>query len=138
MNSPLKHKRQFPRKPSSVGQARRFVRAAIVGEVRTDRADDILVCVSELATNAIKHGSPAGRDFRVRVAVEGDTLRVEVHDAGDGRPELRKATEYDDDGRGLFLVASFADDWGVSRRTGPGKVVWAEFMLTKGPAAVPC
>ncbi|MFE0762635.1 ATP-binding protein [Streptomyces smyrnaeus] len=128
--------RQLARHPSSVGQARTFVRDAIVDHVQGDRADDILVCVSELATNALEHGTPPGRDFRVSVSITHDVLRIEVHDTGDGRPEQRTATEDDDAGRGLFLVASFADDWGVSPRIGLGKVVWAEFKLV--PAVTSC
>ncbi|GAA2619274.1 ATP-binding protein [Streptomyces axinellae] len=134
--------RTYRATPESVGHARAFVRGALADHLGADRADDILVCVSELATNAIEHGTPPspppGREFLVRAAVEGDTLRVEVHDVGDGRPEPRKATADDDNGRGLFLVACLADDWGVTTRTGTGKVVWAEFKLAAGPAVIAC
>lgn len=132
------YERQFTRHPSSVGRARRFVLDTLADLVQAERADDIRVCVSELATNAIEHGTPAGREFLVRVTVTRGTLRVEVHDAGGGRPEVREATAHDDDGRGLFLVAGFADDWGVSTRNGPGKVVWAEFQLAAGSAVIAC
>lgn len=61
-------------------------------------------------------------------------LRVEVEDSGDGRPEVKATGDTDDHGRGLFLVAEIADDWGVSPRKGPGKVVWCEFKVgTYGP-----
>jgi hypothetical protein len=72
-----------------------------LGSCSPEQADDIRVCLSELATNAIEHGTP-------HVRTPADT---EPH------------------GRGLFLVVALADDWGVSERIGPGKVVWAEFEI---------
>ncbi|MDI3407905.1 ATP-binding protein [Streptomyces cavernicola] len=118
----------FRRSRRAVPQARRFVRAVIAGRVPDDRLDDILLCTSELATNALQH-TPAGRMFSVRVVAAGGALRVELHDAGDGTPQVREVAEDDDRGRGLLLVAVLADDWGISRRDGPGKSVWAAFRL---------
>ncbi|NBE54636.1 ATP-binding protein [Streptomyces boluensis] len=134
---------EFTRNREAVGRARRFVRETITGHVPTDRADDIIVCASELATNALRH-TPPGRQFRVCVTVTADSLRLEVHDAGEGKPELREAAAHDDSGRGLFLVATLADGWGTSPRDGLGKLVWAEFTLaeakrtasTEGPPSV--
>lgn len=121
--------RGFLRSAGSVGKARDFVASAVgVGE----RAEDIRVCVSELATNALLHGTPRGREFRVRVAVDEGAVRIEVHDAGDALPRLLTPAETDDRGRGLQLVDALADDWGVSDRPGIGKVVWAVFKAPSG------
>ncbi len=118
------HTRGFIRSARSVGKARDFV-ASLVGPA--DRAEDIRVCVSELATNALLHGTPRGREFRVHVTVEDDAVRVEVHDAGQAPPRLCTPADTDDHGRGLQLVDALADAWGTSDRTGVGKVVWAVF-----------
>jgi anti-sigma regulatory factor (Ser/Thr protein kinase) len=118
--------RQFSRSALSVGKARDFV-AALAGIA--DRADDIRLCVSELATNALVYGTPRGREFRVHVTVEDDAVRVEVHDASAAPPHLRHPDAMDDYGRGLHLVDALADDWGTADRTGPGKVIWALFKL---------
>ncbi|MDQ8707275.1 ATP-binding protein [Streptomyces sp. LHD-70] len=126
----LRVERVFRRSRRAVPQARGFVRETVAGRVPDHRSMDILVCTSELATNALQHTS-AGRMFSVRVVITRDTLRIEVHDTGDGQPQLREATEDDDRGRGLLLVAALADDWGTSRRDGPGKSVWAAFQIAE-------
>jgi anti-sigma regulatory factor (Ser/Thr protein kinase) len=89
-----------------------------------DRADDVSLCVSELATNALVHGVPPGRGFLLRVRYDGAVLRVEVHDSGSGWPCLAEGAG--EGGRGLRIVDALADKWGVGHRD-PGKVVWAEF-----------
>lgn len=119
--------RQFVRGARSVGRARDFVTARVSAAVPADRADDIRLCVSELATNALLHGTPRGRQFRVHVTIEDDAVRIEVHDASDAPPHLRDPADTDDYGRGLHLVEALADEWGFSDRTGPGKAVWALF-----------
>ncbi len=87
--------------------------------------DDVLLCVSELATNAVLHGVPPGRGYRVRLWLgEQGQLRVEVHDSGDGEPGEREPDG--ESGRGLLIVKALADLWGVGEGE-PGKVVWCEF-----------
>lgn len=36
------------------------------------RADDVLLCVSELSTNAVLHGVPPGHGFRLRLTLHRD------------------------------------------------------------------
>jgi polar amino acid transport system substrate-binding protein len=98
----------------------------------TTRQDDLLLCVSELATNALLHGVPPGRGYRVRLVRFEDAVRVEVHDSGGGVPRLRAAgggaAGEGAGGRGLRIVDALADRWGVEGREGPGKAVWCEFF----------
>ncbi|MDI3422637.1 ATP-binding protein [Streptomyces luteolus] len=126
--------RQFTRRRTAIAHVRRFVRQAISDHLPADRIEDVVLCASELATNALRH-TPSGREFRVHLAFESDAVRLEVHDAGDGAPWVCEATEGDDHGRGLFLVAALADNWGISHRDGPGKAVWAVFQTSR---SVPC
>ncbi|WP_308013956.1 ATP-binding protein [Streptantibioticus parmotrematis] len=121
--------RQFKRTPASVGKARAFVQAALPIEQARHRIDDIVLCVSELATNAVEHGTPAGHLFFVRVIFNETLLCVEVHDADNGRLCLKSPSDEDLSGRGLFLVDALSDGWGIMPRDGLGKVVWAEFKL---------
>ena|GEM_PF-1196954 len=116
----------FPRHRRSVPAARQLARWALPfwGLADWARLDDVSLCVSELATNALLHGVPPGRGFLLRLRRDGDVLRVEVHDSGAGTP--RVAEEADEGGRGLLLVSVLSDKWGVEARD-PGKVVWAEF-----------
>lgn len=120
--------RFFRRERRSVPGARRFAYETLAGWglAEAERTEDVLLCVSELATNALVHGVPPGRHFRVflRRGGRGDALRVEVHDSGGGIP--RVVDDADEGGRGLLLVAALSDTWGVRERD-PGKVVWCEF-----------
>ncbi|MFJ5550830.1 SpoIIE family protein phosphatase [Streptomyces sp. NPDC093225] len=90
--------------------------------------------LSELVTNAIRYG---GQPVRVRL-MRDRTLICEVSDSSSTSPHLRYAATTDEGGRGLFLVAQFAERWGT-RYTERGKVIWAELPLTAAelPAAVP-
>ncbi|AKH82787.1 6-phosphofructokinase [Streptomyces sp. CNQ-509] len=127
--------RSFPRSAAAVGRARTFVAGCISG-CAPEQANDIRVCVSELATNALQH-TPIGRRFLVQIMCSDNVVRIEVHDASTNIPRLCTPADTDDRGRALLLVSAFADDWGVSDRTGPGKVVWAEFTI-KQPAEATC
>jgi anti-sigma regulatory factor (Ser/Thr protein kinase) len=118
----------FRRERRSVPAARHFAHAFLAewGLADAERSGDVLLCVSELATNALVHGVPPGRQFRVFLRYDGRVLRVEVHDSGGGVPRVDQAGDGDEGGRGLLLVAALADKWGVAERD-LGKVVWAEF-----------
>ncbi|OEU87182.1 ATPase [Streptomyces abyssalis] len=120
----------LPRRRLSVPAARTFVRKALSEWAVRERFEDVTLCVSELATNAVVHGVPPGRGFRVLVWLDHDGLcRVEVHDSGPGWPQIPEVDdELEAGGRGLRLVAELADKWGVERRD-PGKIVWVEFGL---------
>lgn len=125
---PYQRDQFYARDRRSVSAARRFARWSLRYWELADweRADDVSLCVSELATNALVHGAPPGRGFLLRVRYDGDVLRVEVHDSGGGEPYASDPPGDGEGGRGLFLVAALADKWGVGQRN-PGKVVWAEF-----------
>lgn len=117
--------RTYRRERQSVPAARDFTRAALHDWGIKDRADDILLCVSELTTNALLHGVPPGRGFLLRVQSSAYGVRVEVHDSGDGTPSVPSPADDAEGGRGLLLVTALADRWGVGERD-PGKVVWCE------------
>ncbi|MFE6737540.1 ATP-binding protein [Streptomyces tubercidicus] len=86
-------------------------------------AYDVVLVVSELVSNAVEHGL-GGVSLRVRRA-DGE-LCIEVSDDNPAPARLRAAGDYDVSGRGLFLVAVLARDWGVST---DGKTTWATFRL---------
>ncbi|MGW6979085.1 SpoIIE family protein phosphatase [Streptomyces sp. NPDC054932] len=86
--------------------------------------------LSELMTNAIRYGS---EPIRVRLMYDR-SLICEVSDGSSTSPHLRRAKDTDEGGRGLFLVAQFAERWGT-RYTARGKIIWSEQALHQ--AAVP-
>ncbi|MFJ9212554.1 ATP-binding protein [Streptomyces sp. NPDC102264] len=82
--------------------------------------------VSELATNALLHGSLRDRLFQVRTTLRPKTLRIEVSDPrGERLPSLRIAEDDECFGRGLHIVTQLADRWGTRPRS-VGKTVYAE------------
>ena len=120
--------RRWPNSARSVPRARRELLDTLAAWKLTDLEDTAVLVLSELVTNAVTHaGSPRGREIETRFCRLSDgRLRIEVHDAGDHRPVLRRAADTDEGGRGLLLVdAVTAHQWGVSSRGGVGKLVWA-------------
>ncbi|MGQ5639852.1 MULTISPECIES: ATP-binding protein [unclassified Streptomyces] len=116
----------FRRDRRSVCAAREFTRAVMKDWRQRARQDDVLLCVSELATNALLYGVPPGRGFSVRLCLLDGVLRLEVHDSGPGAARPREPDPESEGGRGLVLVSALADKWGVGERN-PGKFVWCEF-----------
>lgn len=117
--------RLFPGLPDQVAEARHFV-AALLQERSV--ADDAVLVVSELATNAVRHtlSGSAGGWFLVVLTFRADCVRLEVVDeGGDSFPQMGDAAAQDDGGRGLLLVSACAKDWGV-KDVPSGRTVWAD------------
>ncbi|MFF4732603.1 ATP-binding protein [Streptomyces mirabilis] len=92
---------------------------------RRAAAEDVLLVVSELVTNACLHAE--GPD-ELRIACDNKVLRVEVSDRGAGQPAPRTPHRAGrPGGHGMFIVQRLCLDWGVVRTPGvTGKTVWAE------------
>ncbi|MFI1159446.1 SpoIIE family protein phosphatase [Streptomyces sioyaensis] len=86
--------------------------------------------LSELITNAIRYGA---EPIHVRLLLTR-TLICEVSDGSSTSPHIRQAKDTDEEGRGLFLVAQFAERWGT-RYSPRGKTIWATQAV--GPDALP-
>lgn len=126
--------RRFHASARSVGQARRFLLAKLPAAWGDD-ADGLVLMLSELATNAVQH---AGTEFEVAVRVSPDRgrVRVEVSDVAAGYPTAREPALDALHGRGLHIVRSLADAWGIeARRDRPGKTVWFSAVLPAPAAA---
>jgi anti-sigma regulatory factor (Ser/Thr protein kinase) len=111
----------LPPEPSSPAEAR----AAVLANFSDHRLlGELLLCVSEVVTNAVLH---AGTELRFSVTSAYDRIRVEV---GDGSPVMPMRKHYDlsaPTGRGIVLIEELADGWGVEQ-DGSGKVVWFELL----------
>ncbi|MEW2219529.1 ATP-binding protein [Streptomyces sp. NPDC006990] len=94
-------------------------------------ADDILLAVSELVTNAVCHGQ--GELVGLRVWYSAGELTVEVSDENLTPARPRSAGETDEHGRGLHLVAALSHDWGTSRN---GRRTWCTFTVHARRCAV--
>ncbi|MEV7688273.1 ATP-binding protein [Streptomyces bungoensis] len=129
----------LPARYEAVGEARRFTRGTLDQWDVGDRFDDICLVVSELVTNALRHGLPADAvctdphaSVRLHLMRWTERLVCAVRDPSHDTPEPRDSDDFAaESGRGLFLVDSFADSWGWHPLAGTlhGKVVWALFRL---------
>ncbi|THA74538.1 ATP-binding protein [Streptomyces sp. A0642] len=130
---PQSQQRRFPRRRSSVGASRDFVGSVLTEWQLTPLIEDIKLCVSELATNALLHGVPPGREFAVLLHTGGDddVVRLEVRDSGGGRPVVQHPHEDSCSGRGLFLVGELAAEFGIDHHV-VGKTVWLAFKRPSG------
>jgi anti-sigma regulatory factor (Ser/Thr protein kinase) len=73
--------------------------------------DDLAIAISELVANAVRHAPIVdGGEIRLVVETGPDGVRVEVHDPGTG---FDATPRHDEGGRGLAIVASVAESWGV-------------------------
>ncbi|WP_079063452.1 SpoIIE family protein phosphatase [Streptacidiphilus griseoplanus] len=115
---------RLPPEPTSVARARELAIGWLLARGLDDLVDTTELLVSELATNALRHGSG---DIRLRL-LRDTTVVCEVWDNGYAQPRQRRAQETDEGGRGLQLVSLLAERWG-SRRTPKGKIVWFELAL---------
>jgi anti-sigma regulatory factor (Ser/Thr protein kinase) len=117
--------RSFPGHPLSVPDARQYV-TAVLAHVPTEVSDIAGLLVSELATNAVRH---AEGQFSVAVlyTAEAGRLWIGVTDTGPGTPVLQLPAVTAERGRGLQLISTLADRWGMRRRRGTAeKTVWFE------------
>ncbi|WP_241841936.1 SpoIIE family protein phosphatase [Pseudofrankia sp. BMG5.36] len=114
---------------ADVAPARAAARAALSDwSLPAEALETAVLVLSELVGNAVAHGR---QPIDARVRRLADRVVVEVADGGGRLPRRRHAGADQEAGRGLELVATLADRWGV-RPTADGKVVWAEI----GPAAL--
>ena len=107
-------------------EARRAVLAGD-GAVPVSARDDILLLVSELVTNAVRHaGVGPDRSLRVKLNRWPRRVRVEVAHPGRGfdHPPVPPSPDMTG-GWGLVLVDRIADCWGITSETG-STCVWFE------------
>lgn len=122
--------RVFAAKQASVGESRRFV-ADSVGDLPRDVREQIVLMVSELATNTLVH---AAGGFQMTIERTAYDIRVSVVDEGraGGRegPSVRSPRPDEPHGRGLRIVQKLADAWGTTEAPwGGGQVVWFRVVL---------
>lgn len=123
------HQMQLPAEEQSVRRARHFVCTLLVDHRFLNLVEDVRLVVSELATNAVRH---AHTPFTVTLERDDQALLLTVTDGSPDPPVQLPTHLLDPGGRGLSLVDKVSRDWGVIRRPGEGKSVWASFALRAG------
>jgi anti-sigma regulatory factor (Ser/Thr protein kinase) len=125
----------LPAALSSVGAGRRFVQR-LLSQWHLDHLADVAVLLaSEALTNAVVHAATAVRlevcrdqELVVRVT-DFNTAPVLSPVSALGLQSLMESPDLDaESGRGLMLIASLAERWGVTPQDA-GKTVWFSWSL---------
>ncbi|MEU6477269.1 ATP-binding protein [Streptomyces sp. NPDC047017] len=129
-----------PAVDASVPQARHAVRDLLRRQgvpASAELVHGLLLIVSELVTNAVRHAAVLSPTLAVEVAVGAEWLRVSVEDAHPYRPTALETDHARTGGRGLLLVQEIAREAGgvcdVEHTATGGKVIWAALPLTPAP-----
>ncbi|MFJ4466306.1 ATP-binding protein [Streptomyces sp. NPDC089424] len=125
-----------PAVDASVPQARHAVRDLLLRQrvpVTEDVLQGLLLIVSELVTNAVRHAAVLSPMLAVEVAVGAEWVRVSVEDNHPYRPTALETDHGRTGGRGLLLVREITREVGgvcdVEHTTSGGKVIWAALPL---------
>ncbi|MET9834610.1 SpoIIE family protein phosphatase [Streptomyces sp. NPDC006385] len=114
----------LPKDPRAAGQARGLIREQLAAWGLQALTPTTELLASELIGNVVRH---ARGPLRLRL-LHGAELICEVFDGSLTMPRIRRATETDEGGRGLQLVAALSQRWGT-RYTPTGKCIWTEQAL---------
>lgn len=113
---------RLPGDSESVGVARGWLRDLLAGaRVHPECIDVAVLIISELASNAIRHGSG---DVMCHAVLDRDACTLTVFDFGGGEPTVVDRSPATIGGLGLVIVDRLSDGWGVSTFDG-GKAVFA-------------
>ncbi|WP_345678483.1 ATP-binding protein [Yinghuangia aomiensis] len=114
-------------------RARDWARVWLVEQkVPDDVADSVVLCVSEILTNAVRHQG-SGEIVAARLVLFDDAVSVSVEDSGCIFLEHAvSADEFAEGGRGPAVVPAVSAQWGVQPRP-DGKVVWCEVARPHEP-----
>jgi anti-sigma regulatory factor (Ser/Thr protein kinase) len=127
--------------PGSAKAARDFTAAVLRTWGLADVSADARVVVSELVTNALRHGTAAARlaapgaprlpspPIGLRLVHQRAGLRCEVTDPSDIMPICLAPDDNAEIGRGLCLIAALSHQWGATPLPAGGKCVWADLRV---------
>lgn len=119
---------QLPNRAESAKTARRLAEAVLRVKWRLPAplTEHGVLLVSELVGNAVRH--TGAQRFGLRMHRGRGRFRVEVRDPSRGLPCLLPVQALDTSGRGLWLVETLADRWGVDLQS-HGKTTWFEMRV---------
>ena len=121
--------------PTSARSARRFVAETLTEWELGEVGDTAELLVSELVTNVVLH---AHTDIEVVARLFSSAVRIEVRDTSSVLPTMASHLRESQTGRGLELVETLSDSWGVEvhrdRQRIDGKGVWFELCFASPSA----
>lgn len=122
--------------PESAKAARDFTTETLCGWQLGSLVQEAVLIVTELVTNAIRHGACCASDEsgqgQVELAWQRDATRVicVVTDGSARPPVLSPDDPNAESGRGLLVVQALAAAWGWMLLGATQKAVWAAMQLT--------
>lgn len=127
VGNPSCHEVRLSSRPEQAGTARRLVIAVLRSWSLPSLCEVGELLVSELVGNAVRH--TGARAFGLHMSRRRGWVRVEVRDPSRALPCLVPLVrDLDESGRGLFLVDTLSDRWGVDLLP-RGKTTWFELKV---------
>lgn len=128
---PLPRHWRFPSEPASVPRARRAIADALPDHCPTQLSYELRLLTTELVTNAIRHGADPHEDELIELSfwTADGHYWLAVSDPSPTHPTLKRPAPDTETGRGLLLVDSLSDAWGIKSRPTRGKSVIAGIRL---------
>lgn len=117
---------QLPSSVSSPQLARAFLRSTLETWKLDGYGDVTELLVTELVANVVTH---VGAPMTLRVLKNRSRMRVEIEDPSTEIPVIRHPDAAEEHGRGVLLVETLANNWGVDPRP-DGKTVWFELDVS--------
>ena len=120
-------KLSLPNNTTAPAHARRTVRDTLTRWRLPALIDGCVLAVSELVTNALRHGRPP---IDLLLRRRAHDVRLDVHDTNPhlvARTDSGDATDLSESGRGLDMVGAVADASGWKHIPGDGKTVFASW-----------
>jgi len=131
LDRPLVAARNLPPETESPKIARHVTKVTLTEWSLGEFYDDAAVVVSELVTNAIRHGLSRDAEKALRLIL----VRYQCHlvcmvtDPADRAPAMREPDYVAETGRGLHIIEAISRAWGWVPLLGGGKAVWASFAV---------
>ncbi|WP_308272228.1 ATP-binding protein [Kitasatospora sp. SUK 42] len=131
-----------PAVEASVPRTRHAVRDRLLAQGMTgvrhqELVDDLLLIVSELVGNAVKHAAKLSPEVTTELSVREGWVRIAVEDGDPYRPKALESDTGRTGGRGLLLVKSVTLQAGgmcdVECTGEGGKVIWASLPVPAEP-----
>jgi anti-sigma regulatory factor (Ser/Thr protein kinase) len=109
-------------------RARQEIAVHLNGELGPERTQDAFLLVGELVTNSVLHAATgAAHEIVLELIIGLDDVRVVVTDGGSPTvPMVQPLHPTKPGGRGLFLVDTLSDRWGMTRKGSRETRVWFE------------
>ncbi|HEU5127638.1 MAG TPA: ATP-binding protein [Glycomyces sp.] len=124
--TPAPERLRVPHQAGAPTLVRQWLRESLP-DLPEDCRDDLLVCATELVSNAVRHARPlpAG-DLCVTCSIGSGDVEVRVVDGGSTtRPHVCSVSLDSAHGRGMFIVSKLSSDWGSRSRDDGTQEVWA-------------